>query len=1718
MKHKKKALFQSLISLLLCFSMLVGTTFAWFTDGVSSGTNMIAAGNLDIEMEYLDADGSWKKVDENTEVLDKKALWEPGYTEVAYLKISNAGNLALKYALGIGVLAETGSVNIKGEEFKLSEHIRFGLVESEAPVTYADRMTARNALTTSKAISEGYSTEYTLNQNGDVRYVALVVYMPEEVGNAANYATGATPPEIKLGIELVATQADYESDSFGTGYDTDAEMPGFSFPQNVFGDNTSSDVTTDDENKVATGITIEGANTNAVIPAGVQLEEGTEKLTLEVTSMNQSGANVTLSENEAMRSLNVHVQGVSADNTVPMEIYIKEAAAKGLNAGNLKLYHVENGATVEMTAVDTFTAHNQFKYDPATGDITLYMATFSEIAVVAHTVNPWNGDVAAAFSGGSGTATDPYLIANADQLAYLNEFVSSDNGAYNAASYKLLSDIVFAGETSNEKQVWYPIGYHAKGSGANKAGESVWYTYGGAFSGVFDGAGHKVSNIYQNTWIMDGNYDNGYWKEAMGLFGYVYGGTVKNLTIDNFYSEGEFAPTGCVAAYAANATFENIAITSSHPQTYNTSVAAVVGRDGKNGLNNNNTYNLVFRNITVDSTNTVSALWGSWDVGAAGVLGYLGSDSKVLLENCRVSPTIDVYNDVCGNYQYYWYRYCGMLIGTVDKTLSDGSLDLSNITAKNCTVDFGNRHEYYYCEFVENSIASYTHDYQFSRVNNSDIVGSGENATCQGHNHDEEGTEVIDGKEVLVEDKQAVYIPFRQIFGGYGWGVKGTEITEDGIEIDDITVDWTTEPDAKDQVKFESKFTGDFLYRVGNANTVSVGSLFAAIDEDKINDSGVYVRIDKLYEDADVTCTYTPAAEGKEWTEGTLQFVGTGVVDIVIQDYDYCTPTILKLEVVDATNAISATSATKNNVVLLNDCGFSSLEVSGGYTLYGNGFTMTCGNDSASLSFGAFVNLDNGTLDNVQIVCPNYDFAALYNNQLTGSGNRSETTDKTRYYNAKSAVVATGNSQILNSRISGGRAALYASNGNIVVDNTRLEGGAVATVLISAANSFVFRDATLIQKPTTSTYDSEKTLMGMSVLYLCDASGNATPTTLEGSFVQNAWVDSSCTSYMPEGTSSIASTVLGKTNYTHTINGKTCVNLGFAYMPNDGTTVNQPSNITDNRDNKGTVPYDYESVSASVPVSGFSANISTYVYSYKNTSGTDNSFNNDQGYVPDKYSDIIEVSYADAKEGLTSGKSYGTNGWVYELSVDLDKASGYALDFSKMSMTVNGVTVDNFQVNNNAKPTSPVTVTAGATTYKLTTTVDGKEYTATYIVTGVETSKKAPELIKSTWANADHVTGKSGTDNVYSVTAKVLEGLTIRYWSVKNSEYVDLQLSDLTPTDSKGKINGTEKYWTVSDDDKDYTLTVTSTSEVHDGKDLFAMPVVYNNALYFVVSDSSGMVKTSNGARSMTIEYEFTDNNGGKLTFSHTWSGDSSAGDAIAYADITSDGSESDDGSCVTPETLVTLADGTKKEIQYVTYEDKLLVWDFHNATYAEVPASIIWNHGDAEYRVISLNFDDGTVVEMINSHGFFDVENNNFVYITEENVESYIGHSFVKVDGDSYTSVKLIDYSVDIKYTGCYSLQSAVYNNFMVENMLSMTTPDYEGWFDYFNINDDMKYDEEHMQSEIEKYGLTSYDEVSYLGSYELYVALNARYLNILIGRGVVTMDEVIEMLQKIS
>ena len=249
-KNTKRALLASILSMLLCAAMLAGSTFAWFTDSVTSGKNKIVAGSLDVELEYTTDFNTWNTVEDATNLFQENALWEPGYAEAVYLRVRNAGTLALKYQFGINIESEQGGVNAAGEEFLLSDYLKYGVAAGQTSV-FASRADAIGAVEDNAAPLSGYTANGNLTA-GSEDTLALVVYMPESVGNEANYR-GEQIPTIELGISVVATQDTVEEDGFGNDYDADAKFPSvIQIPADKTLDGTTGEITNLSGNTVVT--------------------------------------------------------------------------------------------------------------------------------------------------------------------------------------------------------------------------------------------------------------------------------------------------------------------------------------------------------------------------------------------------------------------------------------------------------------------------------------------------------------------------------------------------------------------------------------------------------------------------------------------------------------------------------------------------------------------------------------------------------------------------------------------------------------------------------------------------------------------------------------------------------------------------------------------------------------------------------------------------------------------------------------------------------------------------------------------------------------------------------------------------------------------------------------------------------------------------------------------------------------------------------------------------------------------------------------------------------------------------------------------------------------------------------------------------------------------------------------------------------------------------
>ncbi len=707
-------------------------------------------------------------------------------------------------------------------------------------------------------------------------------------------------------------------------------------------------------------------NIVATVPAGAVLADGANELKLTIVDKASSDSDVEKQVDEALRPLDVHIEGISADNTAPIIICLGNVLPKGLNIGNYDLYHVEDGKTVAMTRANSLSeldAHNEFCYDPATGAVTVAVCSFSEITLTSKAAK-WAGGVDHSwYTANPNADQNTYCIYNADQLNSFAQIVGGMVGdiaqdSFSGKTVILHADLDLDDLDSENGRVFYPIGYwNNTGSFEHISGGSVSSGFY-SFDGTFDGNGHTISNFYQNTWEMFGDYNDGYsgtpnyYRDGMGLFGKVYGGTVKNLTVKKFSSDGEFTTTGTIAAYAdCGAKFENISIFNCNPRVYNIGNGGIVGCVGWYAKETVNTP-VTFTNITVDNSNKISALWGSWDVACGGLVGQYyptsgqssanyPANAGIHMENCHVAAQIDVNNDVCANYQYYAYRYAGMLIGSVRENVNgDGSAlypntgrvypNMNGITAENCTVHYGTWNDYYYCELVANSLASYTHDHQFSRLTQvadvdtstlkylplgateyldipsgrvNYVVVTGEHATenakCyhfvdgQVWNHANAGYEDLDkdgNKETLIENNQHIYLEFYdQLVTGYGWGVTSMGIADvPGVTVLDRNV-------ADSIMKFGIATTAKSKYFVDT--TLTIGELFTAINQtnDPIDVANVRVFVSPADETSTVRATYV--ADTTDWTKGTLAFQGSGAATITITDYNYCIATVLSVTI-----------------------------------------------------------------------------------------------------------------------------------------------------------------------------------------------------------------------------------------------------------------------------------------------------------------------------------------------------------------------------------------------------------------------------------------------------------------------------------------------------------------------------------------------------------------------------------------------------------------------------------------------------------------------------------------------------------------------------------------------------------------------------------------------------------------------------------------------------
>ena len=733
----RNSLFTSVIALVLCVSMLLGTTYAWFTDVATSKDNVIQTGNLDVTMEWANDFDATTWQDATAGAIFTHDNWEPGYTDVKYIKITNKGDLNLKWRL---------TLEAEGAVSKLSDVIGVYCVNpATEKLTSINGLTAAGTLTNVLNNKNNFAPEGRLAVGAEV-IVAMAMHMDEDAGNEYK---GLSLCNTGFSVKIVATQDVGESDSFGDDYDKDAEWP--EFKMDFEATKSLEGIGTNYNHELVTEVIIRhGSGAYAIVPAGTKLAEG-------ATELKFTGKNVEANGNFAdnARSYDIHIEGIADDNSACITVYLGAILAKDLSDTSLKLYH-EDVQMWRVNSVADFAIKDQYTYDPATGEVVLYVDNFSIFSAVQTTPDEWDGTSDTSWYNENDTV---FTLTTAEQFAGFRDLVDGGN-TFAGKTVKLGADIDL-----NDK-LFDPIGYNYA------------HLDGQVFMGTFDGANHTVYNLYQNGWDLDPDKTNystyTYSTAGGGLFASIKDATIKNLAVSGANIVFECVDIGIVVGYAQGTChFENIIVTNSQIANYNRATGGVVGEVcfGNFGTDTTKGYSHTFKNITVDSSVVVSSLWGSFDTLCGGVIGGKWGDATVKMEDVIVAAELDVFSDVTAAYQWYAYRRCGMLIGHTEQNSPKKALNAAAefLTCEDVYVYYGDWTNYTYYQFTNQDIA-WQNNYPWVRAQAGLNNGAFSNARY--------GNPIIKGEKIntfeLAEANKTAYTPiiFNQLYGG-GQGVYG---------------------------------------------------------------------------------------------------------------------------------------------------------------------------------------------------------------------------------------------------------------------------------------------------------------------------------------------------------------------------------------------------------------------------------------------------------------------------------------------------------------------------------------------------------------------------------------------------------------------------------------------------------------------------------------------------------------------------------------------------------------------------------------------------------------------------------------------------------------------------------------------------------------------------------------------------------------------------------
>ena len=343
------------------------------------------------------------------------------------------------------------------------------------------------------------------------------------------------------------------------------------------------------------------------------------------------------------------------------------------------------------------------------------------------------------------------------------------------------------------------------------------------------------------------------------------------------------------------------------------------------------------------------------------------------------------------------------------------------------------------------------------------------------------------------------------------------------------------------------------------------------------------------------------------------------------------------------------------------------------------------------------------------------------------------------------------------------------------------------------------------------------------------------------------------------------------------------------------------------------------------------------------------------------------------------------------------------------------------------------------------------------------------------------------------------EGYEITSYTINNdvdSESDTINLRNYDPyTDISVVVNTQLKQYTLTIVQNDYSGGVTITDST--GKRYTNGDSIYHGTNITIKTNSNTKATIVYAGNSVTI----------KKDKSHEIK------PVTSNITITAD----DDSGCLVEGTLITLADGTKKKVEDLKMGDILLVYNHEKGKLDASPLLVNVHAGEEKIKtnIINLKFSDGSLLRICYEHGLFDNTLNKYVYINENNYLDYLGHSFYSASWNENEfigkTVKLVNAYITTETVKLYNPATVWHLNLFAENMLTLSA----GMTNFFEYDENMKYNEELMKADIEKYGLYTYEDFKDYVSEEVFNAFPFKYFKVSVGKGEFTFEKLLWLIE---